>query len=1081
MAIYHEDIVNINLESGNIHRSFAKHSIGSADNLANRFGVRVYRDGAEVDLSGCSCYGYFRNSNGDNIALTSAGTVDGNVAYVTLPQACYNYEGQFTLTIKLIGGGITGTMRIVDGMVDNTNTGSAVAPTETVPSYTEILETYDAMVAATAAANTAIAPAFAQGTANAAGALVINDGALYILPNGHTAGTTWANTTKIATNLGDELSATKSALYDKENNLITRVREILDLDANQVLTGTLRQIFGMCGRVVPSATGELIQNADWISCYDMFSAPNGTSIKINMNGYGAQYSIVEAKYNSDGTLNMRAFHSNASTLSFTIENGQTYRFGITKVGSRITDNEADICTVTVTEPSTAFNDFVSNTNNNINNMKGLIEANNVNNVNRVREAVNIDQNQVISGTMEQTLGFFVKKVPNESGVLINDSAWATNNTLFSAPNGTRIQFDMNGEGTNYTLLAAIYDSSGNFIERIFHDNQETYSYIVANNQKYRFAIHNKNGDTTVDSGNVVTVTVTDPENKLYQFYQETKENNVAVSQIASVPDNIRAINIFEGSQYDTNTPITGLTVKKKYYSGLTFDGSLAVGAACSVTKQHFDFDSSKTYSVYVQSKQNKRQITFGIRYVVDGETYTLKKSDGTDVAINLCNKAYSFVPYTSVENAYFSIFCTSLGADPCVFNDDEYYFYVVEGAYSTEDFEVSNFFASRYEQKQITENLSVGLPILRIYGDITEMTKENSVTLDYIYGSASGSCTMKWQGGSSLLYEKKNYTIKFDNKIDVGWGEQKKYCLKANYIDCTHSMNICAANLWAEIVEDRGTNPAIDVSANCGAVDGFPIIILLNDHFHGLYTMNIPKDPWCFGMGGSLTEYIVNAEIQGNPTYFKSAGALLDGTDFELEYKPDGVSDETVRTALNNMLSAVVSATGSGWETSVNPYMDVDAAIDYMIFSALVQNSDGFGKNYILTTYDGVKWWYNAYDLDAVFGNHWTGGHYYPINQERTSFAGQNDLIRLHHLIYSYSKDKLIARYKELRSGILSEAHVYDTFYNFAAVIPQAIRLEDQKAYPTIPATFTQTLERIMTNYRLRCEFMDAEVKSLET
>lgn len=212
MAIYKSDIVNIDLDSGSIFRSFLNNTIGTADKDANRFGVRVFRSGAEVDLSGCSCYGYFRDPQGNNIALTSVGTVSGNEAYITLPQACYNYEGQFCLAIKLIGGGVTGTVRIIDGVVDNTNTGSAVAPTSAVPTYTEILSQYDAMVAATAAANTAIAPTFAQGTAYAAGALVINDGALYALPNGHTAGTTWANTTKVATNLGDQVTSLKSAL-----------------------------------------------------------------------------------------------------------------------------------------------------------------------------------------------------------------------------------------------------------------------------------------------------------------------------------------------------------------------------------------------------------------------------------------------------------------------------------------------------------------------------------------------------------------------------------------------------------------------------------------------------------------------------------------------------------------------------------------------------------------------------------------------------------------------------------------------------------------------------------------------------
>ena len=214
MAIYHEDIASIDLESGNISRSFLNRSIGSGDSAANRFGVRVFRGKEPVDLSGCSCYGYFRNSNGDNIALTSNGTVDGNVAYVTLPQACYNYEGQFCLAIKLIGGGVTGTMRIVDGMVDNTHTGSAVAPTSTVPTYSEILSQYDAMVAATAAANGCIAETFDATQEYSAGKYVINEGALYRLTADHEENVTWANTSKVEVNFGDEISATNGCIAE---------------------------------------------------------------------------------------------------------------------------------------------------------------------------------------------------------------------------------------------------------------------------------------------------------------------------------------------------------------------------------------------------------------------------------------------------------------------------------------------------------------------------------------------------------------------------------------------------------------------------------------------------------------------------------------------------------------------------------------------------------------------------------------------------------------------------------------------------------------------------------------------------
>jgi UDP-2,3-diacylglucosamine pyrophosphatase LpxH len=147
-AIYKEDVVDIDLNTGNIHRSFLKHSIGTADSAANHFGIRVFRNGEPVNIEGSTVQGYFCDPRGNNIAITSGNIISGNKAVVVLPQACYNYEGQFCLAIKLVGNGVTGTMRIVDGMVDNSNSGGAVAPTGTVPTYQEVLAVYDQMVAA---------------------------------------------------------------------------------------------------------------------------------------------------------------------------------------------------------------------------------------------------------------------------------------------------------------------------------------------------------------------------------------------------------------------------------------------------------------------------------------------------------------------------------------------------------------------------------------------------------------------------------------------------------------------------------------------------------------------------------------------------------------------------------------------------------------------------------------------------------------------------------------------------------------------------------------------------------------------
>ena len=59
-----------------------------------------------------------------------------------------------------------------------------------------------------------IAVQFVQGTANAAGSYVVYNGEVFYLPDGHTAGTTWANTTKEGpTNIGEINTQLKNAIH----------------------------------------------------------------------------------------------------------------------------------------------------------------------------------------------------------------------------------------------------------------------------------------------------------------------------------------------------------------------------------------------------------------------------------------------------------------------------------------------------------------------------------------------------------------------------------------------------------------------------------------------------------------------------------------------------------------------------------------------------------------------------------------------------------------------------------------------------------------------------------------------------
>lgn len=143
MANYHEDIVDIELNTGTVHRSFVQKILGEGDEKANRFGIRVWRNGEPVDIGGATCMGYFIRHGRKETIIISGGLFSGQVAYIELPAACYAYDGTFTLVIKLVGEEITGTMRIVDGTVVDSMIGTPIDPGGVIPDLDELLAIID--------------------------------------------------------------------------------------------------------------------------------------------------------------------------------------------------------------------------------------------------------------------------------------------------------------------------------------------------------------------------------------------------------------------------------------------------------------------------------------------------------------------------------------------------------------------------------------------------------------------------------------------------------------------------------------------------------------------------------------------------------------------------------------------------------------------------------------------------------------------------------------------------------------------------------------------------------------------------
>ena len=114
------DLVDIDLERGGMIRSRLGRILGQDDVIENQFGVRVYRNGEPEDVSGATVTGYFTNAAGGRTVISSGNGASGNAAWVTLPAACYEVAGEFRLAVKLTQGGVTSTLRIVDGTISET-------------------------------------------------------------------------------------------------------------------------------------------------------------------------------------------------------------------------------------------------------------------------------------------------------------------------------------------------------------------------------------------------------------------------------------------------------------------------------------------------------------------------------------------------------------------------------------------------------------------------------------------------------------------------------------------------------------------------------------------------------------------------------------------------------------------------------------------------------------------------------------------------------------------------------------------------------------------------------------------------
>jgi len=384
------------------------------------------------------------------------------------------------------------------------------------------------------------------------------------------------------------------------------------------------------------------------------------------------------------------------------------------------------------------------------------------------------------------------------------------------------------------------------------------------------------------------------------------------------------------------------------------------------------------------------------------------------------------------------------------------------------------------------------LPIVNLTLEELPKTKTDELTGIMQYWDKNGNYFKKniegigIQGQTTSNFPKKNYKFDFsDCEIKFGnWPLQDGFHLKANYTDIVRGKSNLAYDYFLDIVSyNRGvlaTKPwlntllkkttylgaegsndfdfAIDAK---GVPQGFAFSLYINEEYWGVYTWNLKKDKGNYAMKKSKAKQIhidpdhmgciTGGEILWDAMEIRNPKGLkdIDGNKYDGD-NPKELSDtDPFSKEVKDYINEFATNCQSLWrdylddeskKTLFEKVFDLDWIIDFTIFQNVILDRDGNGRNTQYCTWDGKKWFTMPYDLDQIFGN-WALGTYITNTPSENiqSVCGLNLVTTLScygKCVFGLYKDKMDARYKELRDGgIISVSYLMGIIKKYTANI----------------------------------------------
>ena len=326
----------------------------------------------------------------------------------------------------------------------------------------------------------------------------------------------------------------------------------------------------------------------------------------------------------------------------------------------------------------------------------------------------------------------------------------------------------------------------------------------------------------------------------------------------------------------------------------------------------------------------------------------------------------------------------------------------------------------------------IELPIPRIIAqvylyspDIPAKYKGQNIKGEIEYNDKDGNyfrkkVTVNAQGDSSLYYPIRNMSIDIDDGCKIKFGDfpsQDSFHLKKYYIDVFRGQCIVGYRLTEQVYKSHPLGKQYPYEYNyanastTGGIgnikkdffsgakchpDGFPIWItwintITNEKKElGVFTWNLKKSKEVYQCDKKKAENIILDGIISDRTLF---GGSISWNSFEVrnpkslkdidENKYDGDSPKELSNTdslskktkefILRLSSVNQQLEASKTKETFESFFLVAPFIDYLLVSYILFHYDGFEKNWIWVTYDGLKWAPTLYDMDSIFGNNVRG------------------------------------------------------------------------------------------------------------